>query len=1786
MTDFTTINELATDKSTESQSNLEMTSFTSDGKDISHYPTVNYNSFTDFTIEVPSEKNNESIDLVDIINQSPTSPEYNMTNKPQHTVTSIFELETTPANQNDNFYDSSTVHRSLINENISPTTTPYVEINDYHTSIESDVLLQSSSTIHVESTVKPYTKKTIEANNTSSAPIENKNTKTPENQRKLNSNYTGITLVENSIKIATLPSRTQSDSSNSSIESNTLSSHLIGTGDSVIKNSIIDFTQEIYSYDKHVNEMKVTIAEEISTTDIDWTSKVQTSSEDTDYLELSTLPTFTNPKSKSTIIMRDTTKDYSSTVSTDHHTLTVDSTTAQNLQREKENTYLGIERMETTTQLSDQSTTSIGPITLNSLMTNKPEFEMSTSIPQSSEQLSDTSIDLHSTTENTVEIGTKVTKSTDNVEHSASTILNGNNFDPSDITTPALYSTGSIKSSLDFTTSIHTNIETKDTTMLMVKNAVSTLKNLDFESTTEINVESFLSTTPKINTQSTSNINVDSSAKSIFVSESTITDKPNKIHPILSSKTTTVESLSTNSANGITDGSFTTVYPSLYIHYTELPEEYKTKFTRIETSTNSVKDFLPFSSTELENVEEFTTNPISDVYTKESQSITFNNFGSSVTVEEITDYTVKPDPKETTVSDMIQEFSETILITQSTVDKISNTVTEKFSPSEHHKTINDNINGVHVIPETSTGSNDINELEAHTIPINNLATDTVLPFTNSMSPINVNDVNIPTQITNTISGMESTVLITKQGFQESTLLDANLLSRNKDLITDMVTESTTVDYVDGKKSTTPNELNMPELQSTHNLNESLPISSHLTTKLSTAEIDTNTVTIPESEIIKTITVDNIVNNVMDDSPNSLNSNEDVDDIVKGTTIAVTQNMNEISRTSSNDHSISIDITEIFDQTTEPLKTDKITILPKVVDTSTDGLENGRIVTGLYEQSKTKVFLETSTSSSITEGFHNTETNLHANVIAEFTRKPETNVEEGTTDQFTIGDVETTSTTLSHLHKETETDHLTSTEVVTEVYDKTETSLDTLDLPTKLVTQNVDNMEITSPFNNLLHETDSTQKIGIILQNENKIEKSITTDNLVFSDTVTEVPYVKETQITLNTLDQTETMPRSEITTEPVSSNTNPSDITTAYLSDISYSGGEINYFVSQDIKTEEAITTDYPITSSLHTTYFGNQMETISQVKDTNTGKNKNKSKTGTTAHNLVLGLDITEIYDYSTISLDTNTKSTIPSEIEHGTDPNHLKLSSDFSESITTKVTINPTENSFSTTDFISSVDLSDTSNLTEIMSNINTTIKSIATHANDIETTTVIKHMEEIAITGNTKYENNVESTSFKPDITKMFDSTANELTTQSTVESDNTEANTHSTFDTKLLTITENYSKLEKTNNLMTDNIHKVGKYTTTDNIISLNTLNPTSETTRIIENINELSSATTAEQVTLVDTTTIFAPSNSISTNKTSTLTTQKLNEVDVLYTMTDTTTSNSLKFETEVSNPFEENKTPPTILTTENVHKVNDFTSGIEFTHSDTGSTESTTHYEYYPSNMKFTGQTFITSNSTQLNNFNQTIVETAELTNLNKKDVIKTNSINYSLTTTVKEDSSTPTFSDSKKTLSFDYTETSTVTTTYAESTSFTNWDESTTTPKSETKVSDGEILTTGIYSSDSGKTKISSKSRHTSTSLSTSTESITSRQKVVDISAWPDMTDTDMTSTEATVPNYNFHNNIHCKINPHCPTNKACLNGVCQNPCHMVRCTKNESCIVKDHGAVCLCDDSAGDKCLHKGRH
>lgn len=95
----------------------------------------------------------------------------------------------------------------------------------------------------------------------------------------------------------------------------------------------------------------------------------------------------------------------------------------------------------------------------------------------------------------------------------------------------------------------------------------------------------------------------------------------------------------------------------------------------------------------------------------------------------------------------------------------------------------------------------------------------------------------------------------------------------------------------------------------------------------------------------------------------------------------------------------------------------------------------------------------------------------------------------------------------------------------------------------------------------------------------------------------------------------------------------------------------------------------------------------------------------------------------------------------------------------------------------------------------------------------------------------------------------------------------------------------------------------------------------------------------------------------------------------------------------------------------------------------------------------------------------------------------------------------------------------------------------------------------------------------------STSLENLSSRRKDIDISAWTDSTPyLELTTTETST---DIQVSIQCKSNNHCPIDKFCYLEVCEDPCEVRKpCSKNVSCKVVNHAAVCACDDTAEHFC------
>lgn len=233
----------------------------------------------------------------------------------------------------------------------------------------------------------------------------------------------------------------------------------------------------------------------------------------------------------------------------------------------------------------------------------------------------------------------------------------------------------------------------------------------------------------------------------------------------------------------------------------------------------------------------------------------------------------------------------------------------------------------------------------------------------------------------------------------------------------------------------------------------------------------------------------------------------------------------------------------------------------------------------------------------------------------------------------------------------------------------------------------------------------------------------------------------------------------------------------------------------------------------------------------------------------------------------------------------------------------------------------------------------------------------------------------------------------------------------------------------------------------------------------------------------------------------------------------------------------------------------------------------------------------MTPSTSTTNNYNASITEAT--TNIQEV----TSETEMFITTTKYESKPQATFTPSmttKNTYNASITETSTNTQEITPETEmFITTTQSESQPQASTTVHYSPVTSTPTTTQSFDKTEsfiTITEHIEISPDTSTSTENMSSRQREnVDISAWTDSTSTtDLTSTESGVQTTETVTNLkQCEVNSQCSEDKACLNGVCQNPCETARsvCTKSVACKVVNHTAVCVCDDAAGVYCV-RGMH
>ncbi|CAK1581916.1 unnamed protein product, partial [Parnassius mnemosyne] len=157
--------------------------------------------FTDTHYETRTASENSNPDMFD--NKMEQDDLITTSKDKSYTMQGITRSDTT---MDDLTLSTSTVEavtkstNNLVAEDTTPGISFYTEFNNqYQSTLDSDELVQSSSTINSESTVKPFSSRT-ETNGTTKYSNDNKLYKTPENQRKLNNNYTHVTSIPEFIK--------------------------------------------------------------------------------------------------------------------------------------------------------------------------------------------------------------------------------------------------------------------------------------------------------------------------------------------------------------------------------------------------------------------------------------------------------------------------------------------------------------------------------------------------------------------------------------------------------------------------------------------------------------------------------------------------------------------------------------------------------------------------------------------------------------------------------------------------------------------------------------------------------------------------------------------------------------------------------------------------------------------------------------------------------------------------------------------------------------------------------------------------------------------------------------------------------------------------------------------------------------------------------------------------------------------------------------------------------------------------------------------------------------------------------------------------------------------------------------------------------------------------------------------------------------------------------------------------------------------------------------------------
>lgn len=1790
-------------------------------------------------------------------------------------------------------------------------TTPYTNIEDYHSSIDSDVLLQSSSTIHVESTMKPYTKKTLDSNNSSTVSVENKNTKTPENQRKLSSNYTGITLIQD------LPhTNITTSTSDSSTEAPTISS--------INDQGKNDFTKTPSAVDSELAFTKI-ITDDSSTTD-----NTHLISERTDVTDMNSFI-----KTKSLTATSD--------ITTIHNNIYQYSDKAEITTQPFESTFTEI-TTETNKYLSTDTESAYTATTGKSEFIYTPQYKTFTSQSQEITSLSDEL--------NTIkEENNMLSRTTDEDWHTQSTTLLNNDKEviptlssnlasetfatviPLKETLPVHVQTHEISYNTD-TTSLKI-LETSDILTATVPTTSDQRSTTEYMGSTETKYPNYIITqnfedikasdditesttettlyTNKFNVLETSTTSIDASTlrnnfkqdkpydytvKStteeityVGDTKTTFIDMDRTKDDVTTEATTTFKLLTLNVSEYVTDRSVeTATKPKSTTEESILSQVTDSELITTQT-VSRVEGLIPSQAT---NNESITTETVKYVHesvlsvTTDMTSITpevlrdFKNTRpsestdiESVTTEKIENgkdaFTYQPTYDETDTTGTVKNLEDTYPSQSTVIESVTTETvinlddTNLSEPKDVESSTNEKVNNFKgTKPPQST-----NFLSVTTETIRNVvnAYPSQSTYVESVTTETVNKVEdaYPSQSTDVVSDTTETVR-NVEDTNPSQSTDADLVTtgmvRNVEdtyptQSTDIESVTTkTIQTVEATTPTQPNDIEPVTTETVKNIedkysSQSADVESVATETIQNVEdtydSQSNEFVSVSTEVVKYVenTTPSQPTDIVSVTTNTVNNNADRYTLqpaqVESFTTEVVKNVENTTPSQPTD-------VELF--TTEPItiqptdtqiKTETVKDVKNFIPSQTTNIvsvttEAEPVTTATFKSTEESNSLQTINVGSISTesvrniygvistqatGFESITTESVKNTEEKYSLPDEGSITAVTVESWTPLQ-ETANVAIGSTETVKKVDELIPTEVTpfsssatVSVTNIIESQDRTTYLNKKEITSTTNNIEIysaesTTIVNDVAVETE--HELVTTIGNFNKEQTVATKGTKTKSNTEITYPSSSDGSVTtileLSTYNLVET-PSTNFVNEVTNANSlitpqslaSGTDVTSRNSVTQTESSGASN---AQQLVTNsmtESARTEIP--SSQHT--ISTNRPTISDRATLSSIDSIPKRIENQTNYEFLFTLQNTTLTSTSFTSVDseTTTFTSVNSETtisdtnaytnalnnvfdlttKSSTDTELLKkytdsfstekitdftyITSDTTESRHTISELQPDEDQF-TNDLhnfeesthksvTNSVTQGDINKIESTATEISTKTTSTLTNLNEKDSFPTEKYFE------NSTYQINAskssESSTETTDVSTDIESTISKMTVKQTKSTPPYSYEDAITSSNLIPTVSSNmFSDLDKKQDEGFPDTTIVDTFVTNDDI-----------------NTEKIMHVTPTESSSTESTDFIISTGSEGLDTKITTLTTAVYEVASTnIVTSSDIPTN---KFGLEAENAFHTMVTHEYVETT----PVNIVINNVNFESTSqnidlltTSSIESITNIpklkpDYFEPTTNTLGTSFGTSSNMEEQNINKKPSST---------DIFSPSTTEYGTST------------------SFEYTETTTKTQDKDSTVVSVPEQGITVTLKDETQVFNETLFITSVTSeiddnvlssTESSNTSVTPKT-HTSTGISTSTESLSSRRKVVDISAWTDTTlITDMTSTETTVQSTDIHINTYCKLNTHCPTNKFCLNGVCQNPCEMVGsgCTKSESCIVVNHAAVCVCDDATGKHCLRKGR-